>query len=265
MFSIGEFSKATQLTIKTLRYYHDIGLLHPDHVDDVTGYRSYDEQAFDRVRVIGALKEMGFTLNEMLSILANCKTEREIMHFVENKLSDVNDKLKELRTHQQRLRHFKELVSREPAPTDLVRKETGNPLSVAGIRMQGGFDRMAEGFHEIMKKLGGKITGKPRCLHFDLEFREDDAHFMPCFEVRNPVKADGITCISLEQAPTVSLLHKGPYQAMGKSYAALFRHAHEKNLTVKLPVMERYVRGPGIVFRGNSANYLTEITLFVSV
>ena len=42
VFSIGEFSKITGLTVKTLRFYHEQGLLHPTHVDSETGYRYYD-------------------------------------------------------------------------------------------------------------------------------------------------------------------------------------------------------------------------------
>ncbi|MDN5562453.1 MULTISPECIES: MerR family DNA-binding transcriptional regulator [Luteococcus] len=40
MIGIGEFSHGTGLNIKTLRYYHDIGLLPAAHVDDSNGYRS---------------------------------------------------------------------------------------------------------------------------------------------------------------------------------------------------------------------------------
>ena len=39
--SIGDFSLMTHLSIKTLRYYHQVGLLEPAEVDEHTGYRSY--------------------------------------------------------------------------------------------------------------------------------------------------------------------------------------------------------------------------------
>jgi DNA-binding transcriptional MerR regulator len=42
MFTIGEFSKVTGLSVKTLRFYHEEGLLVPTSVDDATGYRYYD-------------------------------------------------------------------------------------------------------------------------------------------------------------------------------------------------------------------------------
>jgi len=43
MFSIGEFSKITGWTVKTLRFYHEQGVLAPSYIDEETGYRYYDE------------------------------------------------------------------------------------------------------------------------------------------------------------------------------------------------------------------------------
>jgi len=42
MFSIGEFSRITGLSIKALRLYHEKGILVPGRVDDATGYRYYN-------------------------------------------------------------------------------------------------------------------------------------------------------------------------------------------------------------------------------
>jgi hypothetical protein len=51
MFSIGEFSKLTQLTVKTLRFYHEEGLLIPAFVDPDTGYRYYDQSHLETALV----------------------------------------------------------------------------------------------------------------------------------------------------------------------------------------------------------------------
>jgi DNA-binding transcriptional MerR regulator len=263
LISIGEFSKATQLTIKTLRYYHDIGLLEPDKIDETTGYRYYSEKAFDKVRIILALKDMGFTLGEMKTIISQSKNEKDILYFIENKLSDVNDKLKELHTHKKRLTHFKELIAPEPRRRIEVRETETIPFIAAGIKMQGKYEEMANGFHKIMQHLGGKIRGKPFCLHFDLEYKEEGANFMPCFEVSSPINQPGITCLSVEPGKAVSLIHKGPYPAMGKTYFLLFQYIGEKGYKIKSPIMERYVKGPGIVFKGNPKNYVTEIVVFI--
>ena len=41
MFKIGEFSKLSQVSIRMLRYYDEMGLLKPDRIDTFTGYRLY--------------------------------------------------------------------------------------------------------------------------------------------------------------------------------------------------------------------------------
>ena len=52
MFTIGEFSKVTGLTVKTLRFYHEEGLLAPSFVDPQTGYRHYDPGQVETARAI---------------------------------------------------------------------------------------------------------------------------------------------------------------------------------------------------------------------
>ena len=52
MFSIGEFSKMTGLTVKTLRFYHDQGILEPSHVESGSGYRFYAPAKVETARVI---------------------------------------------------------------------------------------------------------------------------------------------------------------------------------------------------------------------
>ena len=60
MFTIGEFSKVTGMTVKTLRFYHEAGLLAPTMVDEQTGYRYYDESKIETARVIAYLRGLEF-------------------------------------------------------------------------------------------------------------------------------------------------------------------------------------------------------------
>ena len=69
MLSIGEFSQTARLTVKTLRYYHELGILVPARVDETTGYRYYNEASYEKASAIAALKELGFSLTEVKSIL----------------------------------------------------------------------------------------------------------------------------------------------------------------------------------------------------
>ena len=65
MYTIGEFSRATALTIKTLRFYHEQGLLDPTHVDSETGYRYYDVSKIETARIITYLRSLDLTLEEI--------------------------------------------------------------------------------------------------------------------------------------------------------------------------------------------------------
>jgi DNA-binding transcriptional MerR regulator len=58
MYTIGEFSRITGLTVKTLRFYHEEGLLEPASIDPQTGYRHYDRSQIDTARVISYLTEI---------------------------------------------------------------------------------------------------------------------------------------------------------------------------------------------------------------
>ncbi|MGH9694150.1 MAG: MerR family transcriptional regulator, partial [Bryobacteraceae bacterium] len=61
MLKIGDFSSLAQVSIKTLRYYDERGLLSPAHVDPETGYRYYSASQLSRLHRILALKDFGFS------------------------------------------------------------------------------------------------------------------------------------------------------------------------------------------------------------
>ena len=65
MYRIGEFSKLTNLSIRTIRYYNDIGLLIPEEVDIFTNYRYYGKRNIYEAKIIEELKSVGFTLEEI--------------------------------------------------------------------------------------------------------------------------------------------------------------------------------------------------------
>ncbi len=65
LYKIGEISKVCNISIKTLRYYEDLGLIKPKEVDIYSGYRYYDDQNVKTVYKIQLLKELGFSLVEI--------------------------------------------------------------------------------------------------------------------------------------------------------------------------------------------------------
>jgi DNA-binding transcriptional MerR regulator len=82
-FAVGEFSKVTGLSVKTLRFYHEKGILHPTRVDETTAYRYYDAAAVERARVIVALREMDFSLEAIGEILKGCEDDADLINRLE--------------------------------------------------------------------------------------------------------------------------------------------------------------------------------------
>ena len=69
MLSIGAFAQIGQVTHRMLRHWDTAGLLVPAHVDEFSGYRSYDPSQLDRLHRIVALRQLGFGLDDISSIL----------------------------------------------------------------------------------------------------------------------------------------------------------------------------------------------------
>ncbi|WP_221568748.1 MerR family transcriptional regulator [Alkalihalobacillus sp. TS-13] len=69
MFKISEFSKLSQVSAKTLRYYDQIDLLKPTHTDADTGYRYYTADQLFQLNRILAFKDLGFTLNQIVQLM----------------------------------------------------------------------------------------------------------------------------------------------------------------------------------------------------
>jgi len=69
MFSIGEFARHGRVSVRMLRHYDAIGLIRPACVDAATGYRLYQASQLDELNRVIALKDLGFTLQQVQAIL----------------------------------------------------------------------------------------------------------------------------------------------------------------------------------------------------
>jgi len=78
MFSIGEFARHGRVSVRMLRHYDAIGLLRPASVDAATGYRFYRASQLAELNRIIALKDLGFTLQQVQAILAEQVSAAEL-------------------------------------------------------------------------------------------------------------------------------------------------------------------------------------------
>ena len=79
--------------VKTLRFYDDMGLLRPIQVDAFTGYRYYEVRQLPRLIRILALKDLGFTLEQIAPILEEGVTPEEIRGMLRLKHSEIEQRI----------------------------------------------------------------------------------------------------------------------------------------------------------------------------
>lgn len=98
MYSIGAFAELGGVSIRMLRHYDSIGLLAPAHVDPTTGRRSYGTDQLAHLNRLVALKELGFTLQQVKQLLNDGVEPAELRGMLRMRSIDLESRL--LRDHQ---------------------------------------------------------------------------------------------------------------------------------------------------------------------
>src|ERR1700752_1718043 len=103
MIKIGDFARLSQVSVVTLRYYDEMDLLKPVKVDIFTGYRFYSADQLPRLNRILALKDLGFSLEQIGLMLAENLSPEQIRAMltlqkneVEKRLSDEQERLRRI-------------------------------------------------------------------------------------------------------------------------------------------------------------------------
>ena len=267
MFSIGEFSKITGLTVKTLRYYHEQGLLEPSRVESGSGYRFYDYSKVEVARAILALRDLEFPLAEIKEILVNYADDADLISFLEERKSVVRQRLANERRILATLNdiiHFeKEARSRMQNTAYEVEYKQVDAILVACIKMTGNYSDCGKGFSRLGRKFGRFINGKAMMFCHDEEYREHNANFEIAMPIKKGKPIEEIDVKTIPGGKCLSLMHLGPYTEINRSYEKIMRYAADNQLTYSIPTREIYHKGPGIIFRGNPKKYLTEIQLML--
>ncbi len=263
MYTIGEFSKLTALTVKTLHHYHERGLLLPRHIDEQTGYRYYDRESLERARIISVLKQLEFSLDDIAAILEECGDDGDALTFLEKHRNTIETKVNR---YKDILSTLDRVVSLEKEAKTMshpfhIEEKTLAPQLIAGIRKAGRYDESGDRFKLLGRTYGFSLAGKPGNLVFDSEYKEEDADFESYFPIKKERPAASITVRMLPEERCICLVHRGPYSEISRSYARLLEAIHERGLEPQTPSREVYIKGPGMIFKGNPKNYLTEVQI----
>jgi DNA-binding transcriptional MerR regulator/effector-binding domain-containing protein len=263
VYTIGEFSRITGLSIKTLRFYHEQGLLEPSAIDEQSGYRYYAPAKIEIAEVITRLRALDLSLAEIAELLRSSDDDGDVLELLERQKSVIGQKFKQYRgidrSLNQLITRLKEERMFAKTAVHTIEEKVLNPMLIAAIRMHGRYSDCGQAFGRIARHFGRHLAGPPFLLHYDTEYRENDANFEACFPVRQRKEVDGIEVRELTGGLCVALVHKGPYEDMGRSYAKVFDYFNEKGYQAEIPTREVYLKGPGMIFKGNPERYLTEI------
>ncbi|MGN1408931.1 MAG: MerR family transcriptional regulator [Eubacteriales bacterium] len=237
---IGDFSKLVGLPVKTVRYYSDIGLLKPDKIDETTNYREYRiEQVIEIGRIL-ALKEAGFRLDEIKSLLKNPVTKEEFSGLLKAKLKIAEEErlLAENRIHKIKLR-IKQLEFEEDYRnmTEISVKNI-KPVWVASIREKGRTDdEFSHNFGIVsddVKSHGIKEIGPWMFITHDYE-----GDWEACAQIEKGYNSDNpkIRVYQLTGVDKMAcFIHKGPWgAAMKPSFDSFFEWCRLNGMTFAYP------------------------------
>ena len=251
MFKIGDFSRLTRVTVKALRHYDELGLLSPSRVDAETGYRYYSTGQMPRLHRILALKDLGFSLQQVGMMLGGDLPPDLLRGMLERRRDEVRQQVEEeqrrLRSVEARLQLLMQGERSMSQPEVLVKKVEAQRV-VSLRRVIPTYPHVKDLFDELCGYLGGlelQPAGPPMALYHESECRERDVDAEVAVPVRVDVPERGeIRMRTLEGAEVASIVHVGPYEALPAAYDVLMRwiEAHQSRLAI--PARELYLKGP---------------------
>jgi DNA-binding transcriptional MerR regulator len=136
MYRIGELSQLSQVAVRTLRFYDQIGLLVPAHVAS-SGYRCYAAEQFERLNRILVLKDLGLSLDEIRQLLGDHASVADLRALVERKHAELERRVETERQRLSQIAARLALLDRDgtagDAPADIAVRTTGAQW-IASIR-----------------------------------------------------------------------------------------------------------------------------------
>ena len=106
ILNIGKAAKLSNLTVKTVRYYADIGLVSPVKNNN-TGYRDFSEDDVARLQFVSKARKFNFSIQECEELLSlysdKNRSSREVKALTLEKISEINVKLLELKDLKKQL------------------------------------------------------------------------------------------------------------------------------------------------------------------
>lgn len=246
--SIGDFSRATHLTVKTLRHYHQIGLLEPAEIDPHTGYRRYAAGQIPTAQIIRRFRDLGMPLEEIQGVLSapdlRTRNERITAH-----LGRLEHDLGRTQSAIASLRHLLapsapgstariELRGMPAVPAAVITGTVSAEESVAWL--QGALGEL----HATLAAGGLPADGPAGGIYTNQVFTQHRGQvtiFVPC---AGPVRPMGRVASSAIPAAELAVIeHRGPPADVDLAYGTLATYVTRHALAVDGPIREYYLIG----------------------
>ncbi|SEP47313.1 MerR family transcriptional regulator [Amycolatopsis saalfeldensis] len=265
MFAIGEFARHGRVSVRMLRHYDAIGLLRPAHVDPATGYRSYQAAQLTELNRIVALKDLGFTLEQVRAMLAEQVGVEQVRDLLALRRADLEAAVaataQRLAQVEARLQAI-ELDGRLPDHEVVVKHLPAVRLAELSTSA-GSFhpDDIGPVVHPLCAELGRRLAtaevtpvGRLTCYYVEDGGGAVTVHAaVPVATEHGPAR-NGLSIIDLPAGDHATLVHRGPMDAVLPAWQALahWADAHGRHSTG--PARELYLDCPA-----DPAHWVTEL------
>ncbi|MBN1188342.1 MAG: MerR family transcriptional regulator [Dehalococcoidales bacterium] len=264
---IGDFSRLCRVTVRALRYYDEIGLLKPEKVDRITGYRYYSIDQLPNLNRIVVLKNIGLSLDDIDGLLHNNMPMAHIRQLLQVKQSEIQDRLQQDNEKLHQVKVWLDKICNEGTmPTVDIQKKEVPEITVVCKREFGTYDRTpdilkGELLRQILRPGNRKnvaIAGPVMMLEYDEEYKETDADIEMAIPITGEIMIDdpSIHVKTLRKCWVFSAIHKGPYHTLDTTYAQIFGYIEGQHLSIVTPIRELYFNDPEKV---SESELLTEI------
>lgn len=242
--TIGEFAQLTHLSVRTLRRYHESGLLEPAKVDRSSGYRHYISAQIPAAQVIHRLRELDVPLAEVGEILAT-ENPRDRAELIASHLQRLEARLDRTRAAITSLRQLL-----QPDVEELqVRLRSLPTRTVAGISDTIGHSEMLAWYDAAMSELdeamtGRAATGPPGGRYANELFTDGRGDVLVYCPVASAPARGRVTPVVLPPVELATAVHHGPHDAIDVTYGRLGAWVVGHALAVAGPIYETYLASP---------------------
>jgi DNA-binding transcriptional MerR regulator len=246
--AIGDFARATHLSVKTLRYYHRVGLLEPADVDPDTGYRRYTTGQIPAAQIIRRFRDLDMPVEEVKQVLAapDIETRNELIATHLNRLEEG------LTRTQDAVSSLRDLLARPSPPelADIGRLRVGGipavaisePLDIedAGPWYQGALGELYATIDAQNQSPDGPSGGIYATELFSHGLGQATI-FVPC---SGPLRPMGrVTSLVVPPGEFATIVHPGPDNGIDRAYGSLATYVTQHALAVDGPIREYYLTG----------------------